>query len=343
MVSPEQVMAAEWCTVVLAYLLVGMRLAVRVMLKQRHLFISDLWLLLASACVLGLVTCDTLTYQKGAMSDFTMVDESLGKIRFATNYFFDAGLYLPKISMLAIYFQLLTHQGVWQRWALYFVTAFTGSSALITLFADTFWCGPEPSINWSTAPDACSTFTSITLVRINWALCITCEVLIFLLPLPAVYRIRGLATRDKAGLVLVFSLGAITMIVSTGRFITMMSKGNNISIYIWATAEFTVSIMVVACMALRPLARIVWSRTSLTGSKSHSSRPTYTGSYGHEVIRPRPHGNIFALHGLDATISEAELNRSQTVVHAPDSRCSDIELLNSVNGEAPADGLDRAG
>jgi len=75
--------ASEWTTLVLAYILVALRLTGRVVFKQTHLFVSDIWLLLASACVLGLVICDTLTYQMGAMSDFDMVSDSLGKVRLA--------------------------------------------------------------------------------------------------------------------------------------------------------------------------------------------------------------------------------------------------------------------
>lgn len=70
------------------------------------------------------------------------------QIRFATNYFFDVGLYLPKLSMLAIYFQLFPGHDRPLRMALYFVTAFTISAALVTIFSDTFWCGKDVSVNW---------------------------------------------------------------------------------------------------------------------------------------------------------------------------------------------------
>jgi len=71
-----------------------------------------------------------------------------GQVRFATNIFFDAGLYLPKLSMLAIYFHLIPRHEFLLRWAFYFVAVFTGAAALVTIFSDTFWCGGDPSINW---------------------------------------------------------------------------------------------------------------------------------------------------------------------------------------------------
>jgi len=69
---------------VLAYILVGLRAGVRVMLKQTHLLVSDILLLLAALCILGLVICDTITYHLGAMADFEIISQDLGKARIAT-------------------------------------------------------------------------------------------------------------------------------------------------------------------------------------------------------------------------------------------------------------------
>lgn len=55
----------------LAYVFVGLRIAVRIHWKQKHLIISDIWLVLAALCVLGLVICDTITYRMGRMADQT--------------------------------------------------------------------------------------------------------------------------------------------------------------------------------------------------------------------------------------------------------------------------------
>ncbi|EJT72180.1 hypothetical protein GGTG_09047 [Gaeumannomyces tritici R3-111a-1] len=260
MVNPAEVMAIEWLMLSLAWLLVGLRVSVRFQMDKTRLLVvvSDLLLVLGALSILGLVICDTLTYRMGAMSDFGAIGEDLGKIRFATNYFFDAGLYLPKLSMLAIYYQLIPPHQRALRAGLYVVTAVTVAAVLITVFTDAFWCGPDPSVNWKVGENVCSTFTSTTLMVNNWALCITVEALIFLLPIPLLRQVRSLASIQQAGLVVVFSLGITTMMVSTGRFISMMYTGNYISVYIWATTEFAVSIMVVACMALRPLATKTW-------------------------------------------------------------------------------------
>jgi len=87
----------------------------------------------------------------------------------------------------------------------------------------------------------------------NWSLCITSEALrksrslsppfatgsrvpadpsrtVFLLPIPLLRHLSSLGRGQKAGLVVVFTLGLVTMIVSTGRFITMMCLGTDISL-----------------------------------------------------------------------------------------------------------------
>ena len=98
--------------------------------------------------------------------------------------------------MLAIYEQLIPpHDSL--RKPLYVVIAITVGSALAALFSDSFWCGPNLSVNWYGAsrllrvrkdvadvtdrshdlPGDCSIFTSYSLFRPLWSLCFTCEVL----------------------------------------------------------------------------------------------------------------------------------------------------------------------
>lgn len=70
------------------------------------------------------------------------------QIRFATNYLFDTGMYFPKLSMVAFYYKLVPPSHKPMRYALYALTGLNVFCALTTTFADTFWCGTDPSINW---------------------------------------------------------------------------------------------------------------------------------------------------------------------------------------------------
>ncbi|KAH7031449.1 uncharacterized protein B0I36DRAFT_122959 [Microdochium trichocladiopsis] len=175
MVSPVAVIAAEWTLVTLAYVFLGLRLTVRITQRQTSLIWSEVWLVLGALWLLGLVICDTLTFEAGAMSDFNTVTVHILQVRFATNYLFDAGLYFPKMSMLTIYFHIMPRHERLLRWALYCVAVFTVSSFAVTIFMDTFLCGADPSVNWSTEPGACSSFSSELLFRLNWSLCFSTE------------------------------------------------------------------------------------------------------------------------------------------------------------------------
>jgi hypothetical protein len=53
--------------------------------------------------------------------------------------------------MLAFYLTLIPPTHAKLRAVLYGVIGFTASGWLITAFAITFWCGPDPSINWYAA------------------------------------------------------------------------------------------------------------------------------------------------------------------------------------------------
>ena len=70
------------------------------------------------------------------------------QIQFATNYFFDVAIYFPKFSILALYYLLVPRSRTRMRLFLYALTVLTVSSSIFTLFADTFWCGGKPAVNW---------------------------------------------------------------------------------------------------------------------------------------------------------------------------------------------------
>ncbi|CAF3577933.1 unnamed protein product [Fusarium graminearum] len=293
MISSKAVMSFEWSLMIIAYFLVAARVYVRVWLRNAKIYSADYLLFAGLAACQGLLICDTMTYRMNAMDDFTISNVALKKvcfhsyaqnensssrqIRFATNYFFDFGIYFPKFSIIAFYFNLVpfTHPGM--RTLLYALAGLTASFSLVTLFSDTFWCGPDPSVNWlDTDEDHCQAFMSMKLMRINWAMNFTSEVLNVLYPLPLLKELKVNSRRKKAGLAVIFGLGLITIFVSIGRFIQTTFVSNDISIYIWATAEICISVMVVASTALRPLLRKMSSMSMLSSherSRHHQAGP----------------------------------------------------------------------
>ncbi|KAK6723816.1 hypothetical protein SNK03_002620 [Fusarium graminearum] len=313
MISSTAVMAFEWTILVLAYFLVACRVYVRMFIRGVGLHAADYWLIVGLVSCQGLLICDTLTFRMHAMDDFVLANNSIPikKIRFATNYFFDTGIYFPKFSIIAFYFNLVPITNPTMRRALFGLTGITVAFALITVFCDTFWCGPNPSVNWAEGEQTCTVFTSMTLMRLNWALNFITEVLNLVFPIPLLQGLMT-STRKKIGLAVVFGMGIITIAVSIGRFVTMLYVHNDISIYIWATAEICISVMIVALTALRPLLRKMTNSVS-TSSDDRSGNPSRkTGLTRNSVYWPGgnkiPRRHVVEV-GLESLAgSETELN-----------------------------------
>lgn len=99
------------------------------------------------------------------------------QVQFAGNYFYDTGIYLPKLAILSLYFRLFPPTMPWLRKVLHTVCFFTGSAMITTCLLDTFWCGQQVSVNWSLEEDACSTFNSKVVFRVDWVMNIITDVL----------------------------------------------------------------------------------------------------------------------------------------------------------------------
>ncbi|KAH7145958.1 hypothetical protein B0J13DRAFT_442618, partial [Dactylonectria estremocensis] len=318
----------EWTFVVLAFASVSARLYVRIWMRRDRLYWSDVWLVTAMAAAFGLVTCDTLTYRMNAMDNFTVTGVSLHKIRFATNYLFDVAMYLPKLSIIAFYYNLVPSSNPRMRMALHVLATITGACGLSTLFIVTFWCGPNPSVSWSEVEDLCASFNSMIVMRVNWSMNFTTEVLNFFFPFPLIRGLNIRSRREKISLGAIFAMGIITIAISVGRFVRMLYVSNDITIYIWATCELCISIMIVGLTALRPLLRKIahklssifagsdtgfshkiLSREHQTWTKTKSARPG-EGSYLRNADTSFQ-SRVVATRN-DSTGSKAELNETES-------------------------------
>ncbi|KAJ0299804.1 hypothetical protein COL516b_008923 [Colletotrichum fioriniae] len=114
-VAKEAVVPIEAVLLGLAIILVLARLWLRLVRQHQKLTISD-WILIVSLLdATALFTTDTMAYSLGGMDEYdpdapqAPVDEQvlLMKVAFAGNYFYDTGIYFPKIALLAFYFKLV--------------------------------------------------------------------------------------------------------------------------------------------------------------------------------------------------------------------------------------------
>ncbi|KAI5200672.1 hypothetical protein E4T38_06464 [Aureobasidium subglaciale] len=309
-ISGEAVMAIEWTLFALAYSLVGLRIGVRITKRQqKHVIVSDILLVVSALDCLGLIICDTWTYALGgmryipqgeALSAANIRNEvALDKISFASNYFYDTGMYWPKAALIALYFKIIPSTMPRLRMALYLVTAFVLACAISTCLLDTLWCAPNVSSNWSLEEGACSTFNSLRVLQIDWALNFTSDVAIFVLPFPLLRHLH-LGRSQIYGLLVTFALGLATIAVNLARFITIQTGNNWNAVFIWSMAEMAVAIIVVSLPALKTLLRHKNNNTS-SNSYSHGN---------HYAVNCSNRRSVFGRSDLmDDSGSDVELNR----------------------------------
>ncbi|OLN81328.1 hypothetical protein CCHL11_08568 [Colletotrichum chlorophyti] len=183
-VAKEAVVPIEATLLGLAVALVSARLFLRLVRQRQHLTISDWILIVATLDAIALFATDTMAYNLGGMDEYdpsapeAPVEEQirLMKVAFAGNYFYDTGIYFPKLALLAFYFKLIPPTMPLLRKFLYGVSGLTLAFAITTCFLDTFWCGANVSVNWD-INGTCSTFDSKEVFRIDWSLNFVSDVL----------------------------------------------------------------------------------------------------------------------------------------------------------------------
>ncbi|KAJ4400018.1 hypothetical protein N0V91_008993 [Didymella pomorum] len=261
-IDGKDCMISEWILLVVAYAFVAARIYARLFRLRQKLDWSD-YLLIASALdALGLIICDTLTYQMGVLDDYE-TSVKLSKISFSSNYFYDVGMGFPKLSMLAFYwayFNLSSHPGL--RKMLYGMTAFVAACYLTILFDDTFFCGSNVSVQWSQEDGACSVFYAPEPFILNFTLNLACYLVVY--AIPAILLVRGVLA-NSTGVTVTFALGALTIASGIVRFVCLkVGTGQENLVYPLSMVEMTLSIIVVSLPGLKPL-------LSSSKSSSHAS------------------------------------------------------------------------
>ena len=157
-----------WILLIVAFAFVSMRVYARVGRVREKLQWSEILLIVAALDALGLAICDTLAFDMGAMDSYKSTKRiskvwlsSAGwfiprievyvlisqQILFASNYFYDFGLSIAKLSMLAFYSSCLDPSShSWMRRVLRDATVFVIACYLTSLLNDTFFCGKDVSV-----------------------------------------------------------------------------------------------------------------------------------------------------------------------------------------------------
>ncbi|CAJ2504333.1 Uu.00g117270.m01.CDS01 [Anthostomella pinea] len=261
-----------------------LRTYVRFRIERRGLTVSDYCTWAGWLCTLGWFICSTIALNLAFTYPLTEdgATESVAYLKtvFIGCYFFDIGLFWAKASIVTFYWWLVPGGFKRLRIALYVVSAFVTAAFLATLLTDTLICSPI-SDNWSLENQMDSLWNNFNSLIINWTLNISADLLLFGLPF-FILNCLMLRRRQKIGLAGIFSLGAITMIMSAARFIAYCTdydlddaSGNAL-----CTAEMCTGIIVVSLPGLKNL--IVGANSPMNTAKTRNTNGyVQTGSIGH--------------------------------------------------------------
>ncbi|KAF3029619.1 hypothetical protein E8E12_000869 [Didymella heteroderae] len=257
-------MITEWIFLGIAYAFVALRIYLHLFHLRKRLNWSEILLIASALDALGLIVCDTLTYQMGVMDKYEsseklskvdlhaelVTDAVHPKISFASNYFYDVGLGLPKLSMLAFYwtfFDFTCHRRL--RRVLWSMSAFVVACYLTSLLDDTFFCGKDVSVQWSQEKGACSVFYAQEPFILNFSLGLTCYLIIYMLP--AILLLQGIL-EASTGVLLVLAMGSLPILTGVVRFICLkVGTGQDNLVYVLSMVEMALAIIVASLPGLK--------------------------------------------------------------------------------------------
>jgi hypothetical protein len=142
------------------------------------------------------------------------------QLSFTTVILYDSSLYILKFSILSFFNSIIPKGFSKLRVALYVCAAITLSFSIAAPLLAIFWCGTDVPQNF--VPKAKCTFWDTKLFEVDWIMNMISDVLILILPFPLLSKLV-LSRRQIAGLGVTFGLGAITIVVSILRFMSVMN------------------------------------------------------------------------------------------------------------------------
>ncbi|KZM18279.1 uncharacterized protein EKO05_0005127 [Ascochyta rabiei] len=249
----------QFVLVVIALAITVLRCYIRLFLERRKLTLPDYLVWGGWFSTLGFTIGSVIALQlqlNHPLIEPELLTDSVSYLKtvFIMCYFFDFGLYFPKVSLVAFYWWLIPLGFRRLRIAVYVSAAYVGCAFVATLLSDTLHANPV-SNNWSLENQLLSTWNSYTTFAINWALNWSTDLLLFILPFFIINRLK-LRRRQKIALSGVFSLGLITIVISLARFIVYTVTDYNVddaSGNLWCTTEMCTANIVVSLPALKAL------------------------------------------------------------------------------------------
>ncbi|EWC43498.1 hypothetical protein DRE_07498 [Drechslerella stenobrocha 248] len=170
--------------------------------------------------------------------------------------FYPLAILSVKFALLLFYYSLSTWQPM--RWAVYFTAFASFANSMVAMFMWIWQCN-FPDL-WNHLVDqnvTCTAFRPYDLVLGTGAVNILTDVIIWLIPLPLVWRLQ-LYPRERIMAVFTFGLGAIAWIASVVRLVyvardIVYTNGSTTNINAWAMVELNLGLICSSAPALRAL------------------------------------------------------------------------------------------
>ncbi|KAF2633928.1 hypothetical protein BU25DRAFT_427336 [Macroventuria anomochaeta] len=296
----------QFVLVVLALAITVLRCYIRIFLERRTLTLPDYfvwggWFSTLGFCIGSIIALNIQIKHPLVEPDLLTDSVAYLKTVFIMCYFFNFGLYFPKVSLVAFYWWLIPLGFRRLRIAVYVGAAYVGCCFIATLLSDTLHA-PRISDNWSIENQLNSTWNSYITFAINWSMNWSTDLLLFILPFFIVNCLK-LRKRQKIALCGVFSIGLITIAISLARFIVYTVTDYNVddaSGNLWCTAEMCTATIVVSLPSLKAL--IVRS------SSNNTTYPRSTNGYmQHAGSKPFSNHGVSISHVQGVRISDDEL------------------------------------
>ncbi|KAH3947658.1 hypothetical protein HBI56_237750 [Parastagonospora nodorum] len=270
--SGAAVLACYGTLLLLAFFMIVARLYLRIQIhKARRLLLSDCLMAASWCAALTTASFDIVFYKQGALSpktDYTLINfdapvetyEYVAKMVWASVIPFYATLWLCKLSLIAIYFQLFPIFMVKLRIALWVTLGFCISSWIVSMCLQIFLCWPVEG-NWRVSrPELlCPGTVPQTIFQTGWALHFIGSVVVFVLPFFVIHNIQ-MRRSMMVGVYGALSLGAIDIAFSLTRFLEVQTGNVGdfraiTTIELWSCLDIMVGLIVTCLPSLRPYLR----------------------------------------------------------------------------------------
>ncbi|KAF3904917.1 hypothetical protein ABW20_dc0108629 [Dactylellina cionopaga] len=245
---------------VLSSFVMGLRLWSRISILGRVQSFD--WVAIGSFLII-LGWCSLAVFEKEASGPYkSYCDKSYNQARFGQAAYF-MGMALYPVAILSVKFALLFFYHSLSTWrplriAVY-VTGFASfANAMVALFMWLYQCNYPDMWNHGVDPTlTCAAFDPLDLVLATGAVNILTDVMIWLIPLPLVWRLQ-LYPRERTLAIITFGLGAIAWVASIVRLVTVSARlqyttGSTTPINAWAMVELNLALICSSAPALRAL------------------------------------------------------------------------------------------